>query len=209
MKFKYPILFLFAAVLASAVSAQKGVDVQTQKIKEGSNKTTSRETDATRSFDWGKGKTQVRERLANPYRLASRRDVLVETIKQVIKDNKMLIDEASSRPSDGILITQPVIFAKGPVTAQSELSRYSVLDDFQRTWSRGRYTLVIEVQSIDGVQNNVSVNARVEGREGAGLTTEWRTLQSSGLAEDEFLKLLVEAVTGVSLEPVQETPDKP
>ena len=209
MKFKYSIPFLFAAVLASVVSAQKGVDVQTQKIKEGSNKTTSRETDATRSFDWGKGKTQVRERLANPYRLASRRDVLVETIKQVIKDNKMLIDEASSRPADGILVTQPVIVAKGPVTAQSELSRYSVLDDFQRTWSRGRYALVIEVQSIDGVQNNVSVNARVEGREGAGLTTEWRTLQRSGLAEDEFLKLLVEAVTGVSLEPVQETPDKP
>src|SRR5687767_12503070 len=110
MNFKYSILFLFAAAFVSAVSAQKGVDVQTQKIKEGSNKTTSRETDATRSFDWGKGKTQVRERLANPYRLASRRDVLVETIKQVIKDNKMLIDEASSRPADGILITQPIIF---------------------------------------------------------------------------------------------------
>lgn len=209
MKLNYSILFLFATVLAFSVSAQKGVDTQTQKIREGSNKTTSRETDATRSFDWGKGKTQVRERLANPYRLASRRDVLIETIKQVIKDNKMLLDEASSRPGDGILVTQPVIFAKGPVTAQGELSRYSVLDDFQRTWSRGRYSLVIEVQSIDGVQNNVSVNAKVEGREGAGLSTEWRTLQSSGLAEDEFLSVLVEAVTGVSLNPVQDVPDRP
>ncbi|MDI1240719.1 MAG: hypothetical protein PSX80_02200 [bacterium] len=193
-----------ATLLSMPVIAQKGIDPQTQKIKESGGKTISRETDATRSFDWGKGKTQVRERLANPYRMASRRDVLIETIKQVIKDKKMLVDEASSRFADGIVVTQPFVFTKGAVVAQSELSRYAVLDGSDRTWSRGRYILTIEVQSIDGVQNNVSVNAKVEGREGAGLMTEWRTVQSSGLAEDEFLKILVETVTGVSLDPVQD-----
>lgn len=192
------------SLAAAGTFAQKGIDTQTQKIKETANKTISRETDATRSFDWGKGKTNVRERLANPYKLASRRDVLIETIKQVIKDQKMLVDEASSRFADGIIVTQPYVFTKGAVIAQSELSRYAILDGFDRSWSRGRYVLVIEVQSIDGVQNNVSVNARVEGREGAGLMTEWRNVQSSGLAEDEFLKVLVEAVTGVSLDPVQD-----
>ncbi len=197
-------LTAIAMLFGVPVIAQKGIDTQTQKIKDTANKTTSRETDATRSFDWGKGKTQVRERLANPYRMASRRDVLVETIKQVIKDQKMLVDEASSRFADGIVVTQPFVFTKGAVLAQSELSRYAVLDGSERAWSRGRYVLIIEVQSIDGVQNNVSVNARVEGREGAGLMTEWRTVQSSGLAEDEFLKVLVEAVTGVSLDPVQD-----
>lgn len=200
----FPFLLL---ALAAGLFGQKGIDTQTQKIKDTSNKTTSRETDATRSFDWGKGKTLVRERLANPYKLASRRDVLIESIKQVIKDQKMLVDEASSRLGDGIVITQPYIFTKGAVIAQSELSRYAVLDNFERSWSRGRYVLIIEVQSIDGVQNNVSVNARVEGREGAGLMTEWRTLPSSGLAEDEFLKVLVETVTGVSLDPVQDVPE--
>jgi len=198
--------FLLLALAVSAI-AQKGIDTQTQKIKDTTNKTTSRETDATRSFDWGKGKTHVRERLANPYKLASRRDVLIESIKQVIKDQKMLVDEASSRLADGIVVTQPYIFTKGAVIAQSELSRYAVLDSFERAWSRGRYVLIIEVQSIDGVQNNVAVNARVEGREGAGLMTEWRTLPSSGLAEDEFLKVLVETVTGVSLDPVQDVPE--
>jgi hypothetical protein len=207
MKLRFLPLFLFLPAFVTGVWGQKGVDTQTQKIKEASNRTTSRETDATRSFDWGKGKTHVRERLPNPYKLAARRDVLIETIRQVIKDQKMLVDEASSRPADGILITQPVVFAKGPVTAQSELSRYSLLDGFDRTWSRGRYTLIIEVQSIDGVQNNVSVNAKIEGREGSGLATEWRTLQSTGLAEDDFLKVLVEAVTGVSIDPVQDVPN--
>jgi hypothetical protein len=48
------------------------------------------------------------------------------------------------------------------------------------------------------VQNNVSVTAKIEGRSGNGLASEWTTLQSSGIAEDEFLSKLVEAVTGVS-----------
>jgi hypothetical protein len=199
-------ILIIAAVsvgLSISVSAQKGIDTQTQKIKDNGSKT-SRDTDATRSFDWGKGKTQVRERLANPYRMASRRDVLIETIKQVLKEQKMLVDEASSRLGDGIVVTQPYVFTKGTVIAQGEIGRYAILDGFDRAWSRGRYVLVIEVQSIDGVQNNVSVNARVEGREGAGLMTEWRNLPSSGLAEDEFLKVLVETVTGVSLDPVQD-----
>ena len=192
------------ALFSAADAQQKGIDTQTQKIKETTNRTTSRETDATRSFDWGKGKTHVRERLANPYRLASRRDVLVETIKQVIRDRKLVVDEASSRFADGIVVTQPFQFAKGPVTASSELSRYAVLEYSDNAWSRGRYTLVIEVQPIDGVQNNVSVIAKVEGRAGNGLMAEWTTLQSSGLAEDEFLKVLVETVTGQSLDPVQD-----
>lgn len=196
--------FLIIALISLSVAAQKGIDTQTQKIKDTGNKTTSRETDATRSFDWGKGKTEVRARLANPYRLASRRDVLLQTIRDTIKDQKMLIDEASSRFSDGVIVTQPLVFSKGPVTARSELSQYAVLPDYTTNWTRGRYTLIIEVQSIDGVQNNVSVNAKVEGRAGSGLSTEWTTLSSLGHAEDEFLKVLVEAVTGVSLDPVQD-----
>lgn len=193
------------AFVSNAEAQPKGIDTQTQTIKQTTNRTTTRETDATRSFDWGKGKTQVRERLANPYRLAARRDALIESIKQVIKDRKMLVDEASSRPADGIIVTQPFQFSKGPVTARNELARYGVLEFSDNAWSKGRYTLVIEVQSIDGVQNNVSVNAKVEGRSGNGLSAEWTTLQSSGLAEDEFLAALVEAVTGQSVEPVQDT----
>lgn len=180
--------------------AQKGVDTQTQKIKEESNRTTTRQSGdpAARSFDWGKGKTHVRDRLPNPYRLSSRRDTLVETIMQVLKERKMVVDEASSRLSDGIIITQPYVFAKGPVITQNELNRYGVLAFADTAWSRGQYTLTIEVQSIDGIQNNVMVNAKVEGRAGNGLTSEWTTVQSSGLAEDEFLAKLVEAVTGSS-----------
>jgi hypothetical protein len=189
-------------LLSGAVFAQKGIDTQTQKIKEDANKTTSRPTDVGRSFDWGKGKTHVRDRLPNPYKLNSRRDVLIETILQVLKDKKLLVDEASSRLADGVIITQPYVFAKGPVITQNELKRFGVIDYADTAWSRGQYTLTIEVLSIDGVQNNVAVNAKVEGRAGTGIGSEWRTVESSGLAEEEFLVKLVELVTGNS-------PDEP
>jgi hypothetical protein len=191
---------LLLAGVGFAQSSQKGVDNQTQTIKAESNKTTTRQTGEApaRSFDWGKGKTQVRERLPNPYRLTARRDVLVETILQALKERKIVVDEASSRLSDGIIITQPYVFSKGPVITQNELNRYAVLSFADTAWSRGQYTLMIEVQSIDGIHNNVLVNAKVEGRAGNGLTSEWTTVQSSGLAEEEFLVKLVEMVTGSS-----------
>jgi len=195
----------FLAISGTVVCAQKGVDTQTKTIKDSGNKVTTRPNDATRSFDWGKGKTKVRERLANPYRLAARRDVLIESIIETLREQKIVVDEASSRLKDGIIITQPFVFAKGSVITQNELTRYAILESSDSAWMRGQYTLTIEVQSIDGVQNNVSVNAKVEGRAGNGLMSEWVTVRSSGVAEDEFLAKLVEAVTGNSPDPAQDT----
>ena len=195
----------FTILATINVAAQKGIDTQTQKIKDDSNKVTSRSTDASKSFDWGKGKTKVRERLPNPYKLNSRRDVLLETIIEALREKKIVVDEASSRLKDGIVVTQPFVFAKGPVTTQNELGHYGILPQDANAWLRAQYTLTIEIQSIDGIQNNVSVIAKVEGRAGNGLSTEWRTVESSGLAEDEFLAKLVELVTGSSPDPTQET----
>jgi hypothetical protein len=193
-------LILVTIVLTgvSTVLAQKGIDTQTTTIKNDANRTTTRPTEPpSRSFDWGKGKTEVRDRLPNPYKLAARRDVLIENIMQLLKDRKMVIDEASSRLADGIIITQPFVFSKGPVSTQNALRRYGVLEFSDTAWSRGQYTLLIEVQSIDGVQNNVAVNAKIEGRAGDGVSSgAWTAVPSSGLAEDEFLAKLVEMVTG-------------
>lgn len=193
------IFIIFAlTLLISNIFAQKGVDPQTEKIKDESNKTNKGNDDSFRSFDWGKGKTKVREMLPNPYKMNSRRDVLVENIELVLKEKKILIDDAASRLKDGIIITQPFVFAKGAVISQNELNRYAILQANDSVWTRGQFTLTIEVQSIDGVQNNVNVTAKVEGRSGNGLVSEWTTLQSSGAAEDELLAKLVEMITGNS-----------
>jgi hypothetical protein len=209
MSIRHIAIVLSSILLLSGVAAaQKGVDTQTQKIKDEGNKVTTRTNDVSRSFDWGKDKTKVRERLANPYKLPGRRDILIRTIVDALREKKMVVDEASSRPKDGIIITMPVIFAKGSVTAQSELNRYAILESLDTAWTRAQYTLTIEVQSIDGIQNNISVNAKVEGRANNGIMSEWVTVKSSGVAEDEFLSKLIELATGNSPDPVQDTDNR-
>jgi hypothetical protein len=198
--------FLALLLLVTAASAQtKGIDTQTQKIKEDTNKTTSRSNDVSRSWNFGKDKTRVRPRVENPLKLNSRRDVLVENIVEILREKKIIVDEAASRLKDGLIVTQPFIFAKGAVITKNELTRYAVVPSSDVSWTRGRYSLVIDVQSIDGIQNNVSVTAKIEGLAGSGLLSEWTTLESSGAAEEEFLVKLVETVTGVSPdEPVEQ-----
>lgn len=191
------IFFLSLFTLTSSVIfAQKGVDTQSRKIHEEGVKGTQVTSNNTDSFDFGKGKTKTRGLLANPYKLNSRRDALVENIINVLKEEKLIIDENASRLNEGLIVTQPFVFAKGAVVTASELLRYAVLPTSSTAYTRGRYTLTIEVQSIDGIQNNVSVTAKVEGRAENGLRSEWTTLDSTGVAEDEFLVKLIEAVTG-------------
>ncbi|HEY0462073.1 MAG TPA: hypothetical protein VGC97_23265 [Pyrinomonadaceae bacterium] len=208
-KFLLPIaLILLCSVLAFG---QKGVDDQNKKIQETTNRTTQTTGNnptnnaGGRSLDWGAGKTKLRNQLDNPYRMTARRDALLENVMDVLQERKIIVDDSASRQKDGIIVTQPFIFAKGAVITRNELSRYAVLPASDTSWTRGRYTLTIEIQSIDGVQNNVSVTAKVEGLSQNSLQPEWTTLQSTGAAEDEFLAKLVEAVTGVS--PDQPKPD--
>ena len=186
---------------------QKGIDPQTDKIKTDGNKTT-RTNDVSRSWNWGSGKTRVRNRLENPYRMNSRRDILIETIIDLLSGNQLIVDQEASRLGDGIIVTQPYVFAKGAVTAQNELNRVAIVPISDISWTRGRYALTIEVQSIDGIQNKVYVTAKTEGRSNNGLISEWTTLQSSGLIEDSFLSKLIEVVTGISPDPSQKVDPK-
>lgn len=191
-------VLLALSFLSIELFAQKGVDTQTQKITEKTGNNDN--TNVSRSWNWGKDKTKIREKLANPYKLASRRDILIQNIIEVLEEKKLIVDEASSKPSEGIIVTQPFIFAKGTVISKNELNRYAILPDTLSVWRSGRYSLRIEVVSIDGIQNNVNVMATVEGKSENGLLSEWTKVPSSGAAEDEFLVKLVETVTGKPIE---------
>ena len=199
------LLFSFAA------HAQKGIDPQTQKIRDEGVKTTGTQrgnNPPSKSIDFGKDKTKVRGQLANPYKMNSRRDVLVENVLEVLKERKLLVNESASRKGDGIIVSEPFVFAKGAVISRNELNRYAILPDSDTSWTRGRYTLIVEIQSIDGIQNNVSVTAKVEGRSENGIQSEWTTLQSTGTAEDEFLVKLVEMVTGTLIDEPEDDGNK-
>jgi hypothetical protein len=197
-------LFLVSAVCCSTALAQgKGIDKQNERVRDSgserapANNGSKTDVGAGRGIDFGKGRTPEAPPLPNPYRLTARRDAILQSIQDVMRDRKLVVDDAASRLSDGIIVSQPYTFIKGVVVSQGELSRYADLPtSTTRGWSRGRYTLTVEVQPIDGVSANVSVNAKIEGRTDGATGAEWVTLRSTGLAEEEFLSTLVTAVTG-------------
>ena len=182
----------------------KGVDKQSERVRDTGTRTagtngTKQDTGTGRGVDFGSGKTAEVVFLPNPYRMTARRDVLIAAIQDLMRDKKLVVDEAASKPSDGIIVSQPYTFIKGAVVSQAEISRYAdVPVSASRGWTRGRYTLTVEVQPIDGMNANVSVNAKIEGRTDGATGAEWTTLRSTGLVEDEFLNDLVTAITGAS-----------
>jgi hypothetical protein len=199
------LLLLVVVSVPAFAQAAKGVDKQNERVRDsGSDRTPANNGNKTdvgagRGFDFGKGRTPETPPLPNPYRLSGRRDVIIQAIQDLMRDRKLVVDENASRFSEGIVLTQPFTFTKGAVVAEADLSRYAEVPvSSARAWTRGRYTLTVEVQPIDGTTANIAVNAKVEGRTDGATGAEWTTLRSIGLAEDQFLEGLIMAVTGVS-----------
>lgn len=196
-------LILSLSFCALVFAQGKGVDKNNERVRDtggsrtaGSNGTKT-DTGTGRGMDFGGDKTPDAPPLPNPYRFTARRDAILTAVQELMRDRKLVVDDAASKPSDGIIVSQPYTFIKGAVVSQGELSRYADLPQANaRGWTRGRYTLTVEVQPIDGTSSNVAVNAKVEGRTDGATGAEWLTLRSSGLAEDEFLSCLISTITG-------------
>ena len=208
MKYQTCFVALIVAMMgaASAFGQGKGVDSQSQRISDTSNSKapanngTKQDTGTTGSgINFGKGKTKAIAVIPNPYRLTARRDVILTAVAEVMRDRKLILDDVASKPDEGIIASQPYTFIKGAVVAQSEINRFANVEGGNaRGWTRGRYTITVEVQPIDGTSSNVSVNAKIEGRTDGPSGAEWITLQSTGVAEQDFLSALVENMTGSS-----------
>ncbi len=202
MKYKLLAALCLCFVCLSNAEAQqsKGSDTQNDRVRDaGSDREAGNNGNKTnvgtgRGFDFGKGKTRSVPALDNPYRLRARRDVILQNVQDLITERKMILDEAGTRIDQNTVVTQPYTFSKGPSITRSDLARYSSNFDFSAPggWTRGRYTMRIELIPIDGTTTDVSVTARIEGRRDNITSSEWVTLISSGLAEQEFLIGLAE-----------------
>jgi hypothetical protein len=206
---KYLTVFLAALLVsigaASAFGQGKGVDTQSKRISDGSsnkapaNNGAKQDTGTTGSgINFGGGKTAAKPVIPNPYRVTARRDAIIRAVAEVMRDRKLIVDDAASKPAEGIIVSQPYTFIKGAVVTQSELHRYADVDTSSRGWTRGRYTILVEIQAIDGMNSNVSVTAKIEGRTDGANGAEWLTLQSTNVAEQEFLGALIESITGAN-----------
>jgi hypothetical protein len=199
----FAIIFVIAAACVSAYAQGKGVDNQNQRVRDSSvgrapgTNGGNQDVGAGRGMDFGKGRTPAPPPIPNPYRFSARRDAILKAVEEVMRDRKLILDTAASKPDDGVLVSQPYTFIKGAVVSQAELNRYADVPPTEsRGWTRGRYTIIVETQPIDGLNTNVSINAKIEGRTDGASGAEWATLTSTGTAEQEFLKALIERVTG-------------
>ena len=197
------VVFVLAIAITSAHAQEKGVDTQNGSIRDAGNNRapgnngTKQDTGAGRGIDFGRGRTVTPPPIPNPYKFSIRKDELVKAVLELMRDRKLILDESASKPDEGILISQPYTFIKGAVVTESELVQYAdVPQASSRGWTRGRYTVIVEIQPVDGQSTNVSVSAKVEGRTDGASGAEWVTLRSLGAAEQEFLGALIENVTG-------------
>lgn len=203
MKKFIAVIFVFAIAASSAYAQEKGIDTQNDRIRDSGNSRapgsngSKQDTGAGRGIDFGRGRTVTPPPIPNPYKFSTRRDEIIKSVMELMRDRKLILDESASKPEEGILISQPFTFIKGAVVTESELVQYAdVPEASSRGWTRGRYTMIVEIQPVDGQSTNVSVNAKIEGRTDGASGAEWVTLRSIGLAEQEFLSALIENVTG-------------
>ena len=203
MKKAFALVLLTLLLTVAARAQEKGVDQQNERIRDNSNNRVPAvnggnvNTGVGRGVDFGKGKTVVPPPLPNPYRFSVPNDVLTKAVAELIRDRKMIVDDSVSKPEQGLLISQPYTFTRGSVITASELNRVAEVPRTDlRNWTRGRYTIIVEVQPIDSAFTNISVNARIEGRSDGVMGAEWMSLRSNGTAEEEFLIALIEKVTG-------------
>ena len=180
----------------------KGVDNQSERIRDIGNQRApadngrNQSVGTGRGVDWG-GRTPTAPPIPNPYHFTARRDAVIKAVQELMRERSLILDTSVSKLDQGVLISQPYRFVKGSVVAVSELNRYAVLPaDTTRVWSQGRYTMIVEVQPVDGLNTNVTVNARIEGRSDGAAGAEWISMRSTGTAEQDFLNALIEKITG-------------
>jgi hypothetical protein len=203
MKKVLGLIFLFTLSVLTAQAQEKGVDQQNDRIRDqGSDRApgqngTKQNNGTGRGFDFGKGRTPTTPTLPNPYRFSVRRDAVLRAVQELMTEQKLVVDTAVSKPDEGVIVSQPYRFVKGAVTAVTELNRFAeVPRDNVSGWTQGRYTIIVEVRAIDAATTNVSVNARVEGRADSASGAEWISLRSNGVAEQQFIRDLVDKLTG-------------
>src|SRR5450432_3180885 len=90
-------------------SQTKGEDKGSQRVRDsGSNSPASngskQDSGSGRGIDWGH-KTAKIPPLDNPYRLGGRRDVILKAVAEVMRDRKLILDEAASKPDEGIMVS--------------------------------------------------------------------------------------------------------
>ena len=111
-------VLLLMTFSASAAFAQgKGMDKSNERVRDSGSKapaSNGSKTDvgAGRGMDFGKGRTPEVPTLPNPYRIAARRDAILKAIEDVMRNQKLVMDETASKPSKALSSVNPTLLSK-------------------------------------------------------------------------------------------------
>lgn len=127
--------------------------------------------------------------LENPQTFGKSREEMMDLIKQTLKDMEIPLDEKRTTEQTGMLYTKPVIFTKGGPSGEN-LEFVSRRPGGQlRNWTRGRYTLQIEVAPVDPQRIKLFVFAQIEGEyQDDALGAKWVACPSRGVIESNTLQ---------------------
>jgi hypothetical protein len=139
-------------------------------------------------------------RLDNPYILNVPREQILQTVAEVLKTCSIQVDDTQSKPSEGKIVTQSVVFTRG-VTAKADMEHLAKMPAGEvRSWQQGRLRLEITAIPLDEKRSQLSVNAHIEGKIiDASSGAKWIEGQSNGSVEDEALRGLAGKILGIDL----------
>jgi hypothetical protein len=143
-------------------------------------------------------KPKAEGHIANPLIMRSSRDDLRSVAKQMLETREIPLDkeECNSQTGECSLISKPVVFIKG-IAARSQLEHYcDVPAAHVRNWTKGRYTLRIQINPASPTSAQVGVYAKFEGMTDGLLENEWIQLSSKGELEDILLRCLDQRAKG-------------
>jgi hypothetical protein len=138
--------------------------------------------------------------LDNPYIINAPREQILQTVREVLKNCAIQIDDTLSKPAEGKIVTTSVVFTRG-VTAKADLEHLAKMPAGEvRNWQQGRWSLEITSLPLDEKRSQLSVRAHIEGKiiDAAG-GAKWIEGQSNGAVEDEALRGLAGRILGIDL----------
>ncbi|HEU4389599.1 MAG TPA: hypothetical protein VFV34_17475, partial [Blastocatellia bacterium] len=110
-------------------------------------------------------KPKAEGHLPNPTILRGSRDDIRSIAKQMLETREIPLDKEECNPQTGecSLISKPVVFIKG-ITTRSQLEHYcDVPAAHVRNWTKGRYTLRIQINPSSPTTAQVGLYAKFEG----------------------------------------------
>jgi hypothetical protein len=138
--------------------------------------------------------------LDNPFTINLPRELILDSVRDILKTCDIKLDEAASKPREGKMVTLPLVFSKG-ITTRTDLEYLATLPaDEVRNWTAGRFVLEITVTPVDQKRSQVYVFARIDGRIADAFEgNKWVACQSNGRVEDEVLRGVAGKVLGIDM----------